>query len=242
MSSALADAEGLVTVSSTAAVEAIARGVPVIALDSFGVSEQLLDVVFVGSGLFGGEAAVIGREFRHPEPSWLTANYFHDSADDDWIAQLVTLVALARRGELPVRSVPRGVGGRVRLAWDRRRAFGTADRSIAGAAALAVGAADAGCRAVRAARAAGGVARAGGALRRAAGRVQNTIRHRYPSPFGRVQETVRLESRASCGPRITSSSASVGRRVIGELTGISPGPLSWALTPRRVSSPALTSR
>ena len=85
------------TVSSTAAIEAVARGVPVIALDTFGVSDELINTVFVGSGLFGGESAVIGREFRHPEPGWLDANYFHDPADDDCVAQLVTLVELARR-------------------------------------------------------------------------------------------------------------------------------------------------
>ena len=139
MARALDTAEGLVTVSSTAAIEAIAREIPVIALDSFGVSPELINTVFEGSGLFGGEAAVISREFRHPEPAWLDANYFHDPADDDWVPQLVTLVALARRGELPVRERVVLVGGRVRLAWDRRRAFGSADRSLSGALALAIG-------------------------------------------------------------------------------------------------------
>ena len=41
MAAALSTAAGLVTVSSTAAVEAVALGVPVIALDSFGVSKSL---------------------------------------------------------------------------------------------------------------------------------------------------------------------------------------------------------
>ena len=67
MARALDTAEGLVTVSSTAAIEAIARGIPVIALDTFGVSDQLINPVFVGSGLFAGEDAVIAREFRHPD-------------------------------------------------------------------------------------------------------------------------------------------------------------------------------
>lgn len=139
MSSALAHAEGLLTVSSTAAIEAVARGVPVIALDSFGVADELINTVFVGSGLFGGESAVIAREFRHPEPGWLDANYFHDPADDDFAAQLEALVELAQRGELAWRPADRGLGGRLRLAWDRRRAFGRADRSVAGVLALVVG-------------------------------------------------------------------------------------------------------
>jgi hypothetical protein len=82
---------------------------------------------------------VIAREFRHPEPGWLNANYFHDPADDDCISQLVALGEQARRGELPWREADRAVGGRLRLAWDRRRAFGSADRSWGGAAALVVG-------------------------------------------------------------------------------------------------------
>ncbi len=139
MSTALGRAEGLLTVSSTAAIEAVARGVPVIALDSFGVSDELINPVFVGSGLFGGESAVIAREFRHPERRWLDANYFHDPAADDCVAQLVALVELAHAGELPWRAADRGVGGRLRLAWDRRRAFGRVDRSWAGMVALAVG-------------------------------------------------------------------------------------------------------
>ena len=59
MARALDTAEGLVTVSSTAAIEAVARGIPVVALDVFGVSDQLINPVFVGSGLLAGEQAVI---------------------------------------------------------------------------------------------------------------------------------------------------------------------------------------
>ena len=85
MARALDTAEGLVTVSSTAAIEAVARGIPVIALDTFGVDDKLINTVFVGSGLLGAEEAVIAREFRHPAPAWLDDNYFHDPAADDWV-------------------------------------------------------------------------------------------------------------------------------------------------------------
>ncbi len=139
MSAALDRAEGLVTVSSTAAIEAIARGIPVIALDSFGVSDALINPVFEGSGLFGGEAAVLRREFRHPEPSWLDDNYFHPVDDDDVAVQLDALVAARRQGVLPAREPARRMGGALRLAWERKRAFGDVDRTVSGAVALAVG-------------------------------------------------------------------------------------------------------
>ncbi|MEO5922170.1 MAG: DUF6716 putative glycosyltransferase [Pseudolysinimonas sp.] len=139
MSVALDTAEGLMTVSSTAAIEAIARGIPVIALDTFGVSDALINPVFEGSGLFAGEAAVIGREFRQPVAGWLDDNYFHASTDDDLIEQLGELVSARRMGALPGRAAELLPGGRLRLAWDRRRAFAEADRTLSGAVALAVG-------------------------------------------------------------------------------------------------------
>jgi hypothetical protein len=139
MSAALDRAEGLVTVSSTAAIEAIARGIPVIALDSFGVSDELINPVFVESGLFGGEAAVIGREFRHPRAGWLDDNYFHAESADDVASQLVELVAARQRGELPERDAVAKRGGRLRLAWERQRAFAGADRTLAGIVAIAIG-------------------------------------------------------------------------------------------------------
>ena len=139
MSAALDQAEGLMTVSSTAAIEAIARGIPVIALDIFGVTSKLINPVFEGSGLFGDEEAVVRREFRHPEPEWLDDNYFHPAEDDDVAGQLEALVAARRQGVLPAREPARKVGGKLRLAWDRKRAFGEADRTVSGAVALAVG-------------------------------------------------------------------------------------------------------
>jgi len=139
MSAALDEAQGLMTVSSTAAIEAIARGIPVITLDVFGVTGKLINTVFEGSGLFGGEQAVLRREFRHPDPTWLDDNYFHPAEDDDVAVQLEALVAARRQGVLPAREPARRAGGKLRLAWDRKRAFGDADRTLSGAVALAVG-------------------------------------------------------------------------------------------------------
>lgn len=139
MSVALDRAEGLLTVSSTAAIEAVARGIPVIALDTFGVSDRLINPVFVDSGLFGGEAAVIAREFRHPRASWLDDNYFHAPDSDDVVAQIGELVALRRAGLLPERAATARVGGRLRVAWDRQRTFAGTDRTVSGVIALIVG-------------------------------------------------------------------------------------------------------
>jgi len=139
MSEALATAEGLVTVSSTAAIEAAAQGVPVIALDTFGVAPSLINVVFEGSGLLGGEEDVVRRRFRTPAPSWLGDNYFHEPSEDDWLAQLTDAVAQRRAGTLPLRAPARRLGGRARDVWERRLALGKADRTLTGSLAYAVG-------------------------------------------------------------------------------------------------------
>lgn len=139
MSAALGRAEGLVTVSSTAAIEAIACGVPVIALDSFGVSKANLNTVFHGSGLFGDADDVIARRFRHPSLAWMDENYFHDPAESTWWSQVEDLVSRRRRGELPERLQPCRRGGALREAWDRKSVLGYEDRTLAGSVAYAIG-------------------------------------------------------------------------------------------------------
>lgn len=140
MGRALARAEGLVTVSSTAAVEAIARGVPVIALNTFGVHKALLNTVFADSGLHGDGDDVIARRFRHPHAAWMRDNYFHPPQEADWWVRVQELVTLRRGGALPARVVPTGRGGALREAWHRKSVLGAEDRSLVGAVALGVGA------------------------------------------------------------------------------------------------------
>jgi len=132
MSKALATAEGLVTVSSTAAIEAMAQGVPVIALNDFGIRPDLLNHVFTGSGLLGGAEDVVARRFRHPDAAWAATNYFHDSRDSRWWAETRRLVAQRRRGMLPARTVPRPRGGALHAAWHRRNVLGAEDRTLLG--------------------------------------------------------------------------------------------------------------
>lgn len=139
MRTALATAEGLVTVSSTAAIEAMAMDVPVIALDTFGISKENLNTVFRGSGVFGGADAVIARRFRAATPLWRAQNYFHDPAESGWWDDVEHLVAERRRGGLPARMQAVRAGGPLRVAWDRKSVLGAEDRTVSGAAALAVG-------------------------------------------------------------------------------------------------------
>jgi hypothetical protein len=139
MSRALASAEGLVTVSSTAAIEAVALGVPVIALDTFGVSPELINEVLADGGLLGGEDDVIARRFRHPYPEWLDDNYFHPAEEDDWERHLRSLVAQRAEGGLVTRPPLVRRGGMLRDAWERKVALGSSDTSAAGRVALAVG-------------------------------------------------------------------------------------------------------
>jgi hypothetical protein len=140
MARALSRAQGLVTVSSTSAIEAIARGIPVIALDTFGVGDPLLNGVFTGSGLFGGTGEVIARWFRHPDEDWLRENYFHEEVFDDWIDAVAGLVHDRRRGELAPRTALPVRGGPLRAAWERKRVLGSEDRTLLGWVALVVGA------------------------------------------------------------------------------------------------------
>ncbi|HEU5485445.1 MAG TPA: DUF6716 putative glycosyltransferase [Microlunatus sp.] len=119
MQAALASARCLVTVSSTAALEAIDAGVPVLVLSDFGVDESMINVVFRGSGCLGTLADLrAGRAFR-PDPAWLTENYFHHRDQDDLVAVLESLLGDRRSASLPIRPRARpdraGARGLLRL-------------------------------------------------------------------------------------------------------------------------------
>lgn len=139
MSQALSAAQGLVTVSSTAAIEAIARGIPVIALDTFGVSPELINETLADADLLAGEEDAVARRFRHPDPEWLDDNYFHAPDADDWTDHVEALIAQRSAGRLPPRSALPRRGGALRDAWERKVALGRSDTSAAGAVAYVVG-------------------------------------------------------------------------------------------------------
>jgi hypothetical protein len=94
-------AVGLATISSTALLEAVAQGVPCLAIDDFGVGPRQINTVLVGSGLLGPADRLVSADFRHPAPEWLDDNYLHDPADNTWVAAVEELLDRRRRGELP---------------------------------------------------------------------------------------------------------------------------------------------
>ncbi|MEU1721444.1 DUF6716 putative glycosyltransferase [Nonomuraea sp. NPDC005692] len=99
----LSRAAGFVTVSSTAALEAVAMGVPSLVLSDFGVSAEMINLVFEGSGLLGTLDDLALGDFRTAEPRWCEANYFHPAGRDDWAARLAGLAADGTRP--PARSL-----------------------------------------------------------------------------------------------------------------------------------------
>jgi len=140
MSYHLERAAGLVTVSSTALIEAVSLGIPGIALSDFGVSRRLINPVFEGSGLLQSSEELIAGHFRKPDAQWLDDNYFHPAAANDWLDIVANLVAERERHDIPLRKLAMGrAGGRLRYVWDRKRALGALDRSVSGYVALAIG-------------------------------------------------------------------------------------------------------
>jgi len=134
-------AVALVTVSSTAVLEAVARGVPALTLTDFGIGRQLINEVFVGSGLEGDAVDLVDGRFGTVRPEWMHDNHFHPAADDDWVARTEALMALRDAGALVDRpAARRSRGGVLRRAWERKNALGPADRSAIGAVALVIGA------------------------------------------------------------------------------------------------------
>jgi hypothetical protein len=140
MAAHLERAAGLVTVSSTALIEAVAMGVPGIALDDFGVSRRLINPVFVESNLLASSDEFVAARFHHPDPGWLEDNYFHPDAWNNWIRRLDDLVEARELAPLPLKPQRFGrAGGRLRHVWDRKRALGSLDTSVAGSVALVIG-------------------------------------------------------------------------------------------------------
>ncbi len=137
MAEHLERAAALVTVSSTAVLEAVASGVPAVLIDEFGVAPKLINTVFEGSGLFGGAEAVAGWDARHPSADWLDDNYFHGREHDDWPVRVGEL--LERRTEVPLPLRERRynlTGGALRRSFERKRMLGAFDRSFAGSVSL----------------------------------------------------------------------------------------------------------
>lgn len=92
MVAALGSARCLVTVSSTAALEAMAGGVPVALASDFGVSAALLNEAFVGSGCLVDLATGFRGDGTLPGEDWSDRHYLHHPDADDWIGQVESRV------------------------------------------------------------------------------------------------------------------------------------------------------
>ncbi|WP_241564797.1 DUF6716 putative glycosyltransferase [Nonomuraea polychroma] len=96
-------AAGFVTVSSTAALEAIALDVPSLVLRDFGVSAEMINLVFEGSDLLGTLDELAAGDFRNASAVWCAANYFHPVERNDWAGLLTGLVIA--RPRVPAKSL-----------------------------------------------------------------------------------------------------------------------------------------
>ncbi len=140
MAEHLARAVALVTVSSTAVLEAVSAGVPALTLTDFGVGPHLINDVFVGSGLTGDAADLVAGRFRTVHPGWMRDNHFHPPSDDDWATRAEALMRRRDDGSLDDRPpARRSRGGALRRAWERKNALGRDDRSALGIVALVIG-------------------------------------------------------------------------------------------------------
>ncbi|WP_129786526.1 DUF6716 putative glycosyltransferase [Promicromonospora panici] len=92
----------LMTVSSTAAMESLALGLSTVIIDDFGVSPELLNAPFAGSGCVMHVADAAGA-FRtggpEPDPAWLEDNYLH-AAESELPGTVRDLAARRETGTL----------------------------------------------------------------------------------------------------------------------------------------------
>lgn len=97
-----------VTVSSTAALESLAVGLPTGIIGDFGVNERLLNAVFLDSGCVMALEDIPHLQFPEPDPTWLRTNYFHDFPSE-LPATLDALLALRDSGTLVTSPASKGV-------------------------------------------------------------------------------------------------------------------------------------
>ncbi|MDM7831992.1 DUF6716 putative glycosyltransferase [Cellulomonas edaphi] len=95
----------LVTVSSTAVLEALAVGLRALVLADFGVGDENLTTVYQDSGLLGTLRDLEAGRFSAADPGWLDDNYLH--AEPDELPGVLAAIAPAER----LRPGP-AVGGR----------------------------------------------------------------------------------------------------------------------------------
>lgn len=103
----------LTTVSSTAALEALDRGLQIHMIGDFGVNEEMLNEAYEDSGTVGSLEDLAAGRFAFPNRGWLEGHYFH--SDSGQLREALDLLSLrARERQLP------DLGSQVRL-QDLRR-------------------------------------------------------------------------------------------------------------------------
>ena len=100
MSDFLEPGTALATVSSTAALESLDRGLATLIISDFGVNENMLNEAFADSGIAQPLSDLERSDFRFPSEEWLTANYFQPFTD--YLPRALRLLAeRARAQQLP---------------------------------------------------------------------------------------------------------------------------------------------
>jgi hypothetical protein len=120
----LGRAAALVSVSSTALLEAIAAGVPCLALTDFGVDAQQINTVFLDSAVLGASDELVTGQFHSPKAEWLDDNYFHGREHDTWVAAVEELLEQrAAEGLAPIVRPEPHLLSAVTLRYFRKLAF-----------------------------------------------------------------------------------------------------------------------
>lgn len=100
MSDFLEPGTALATVSSTAALESLDRGLATLIISDFGINEEMLNEAFADSGIAQPLSDLERAHFTFPSEEWLTANYFQPFTDE--LPRALRLLAeRARAQQLP---------------------------------------------------------------------------------------------------------------------------------------------
>jgi hypothetical protein len=104
MSDVLDRTDLCVTVSSTAALEAIHRRIPTAVLTDFGVRESLGNHVFLGSGALTSWPALHAGHIPEPDAAWAADNGGRDDDPDAAVHARVAALVAERAGRRPLRT------------------------------------------------------------------------------------------------------------------------------------------
>ena len=73
---------------------------PTLIISAFGVSAEMINLVFEGSGCLGTLDDLRSGRLRQADPQWLEANYFHPAGDNNWLELLNQLLEVRAAGQL----------------------------------------------------------------------------------------------------------------------------------------------